>query len=86
MDYRKLGRSGVMVSPLCLGAMNFGGPTSADESFQIMRRALEVGQAVGQMAQERGLTASQLALPCWTKNLMTRTAHASMRWFTPAPP
>ncbi|MBS1115927.1 MAG: hypothetical protein H6Q87_311, partial [candidate division NC10 bacterium] len=27
MEYRSLGRTGVMVSPLCLGAMNFGGPT-----------------------------------------------------------
>lgn len=43
MDYRKLGRSGVLVSPLCLGAMNFGGPTSPEESFQIMHRALEAG-------------------------------------------
>ena len=27
MEYRKLGRSGLKVSPLCLGAMMFGGPT-----------------------------------------------------------
>ena len=27
MDYRKLGRSGLKVSPLCLGTMMFGGPT-----------------------------------------------------------
>ena len=27
MNYRPLGRTGVLVSPLCLGAMNFGGPT-----------------------------------------------------------
>ena len=26
MDYRNLGRSGLRVSPLCLGTMNFGGP------------------------------------------------------------
>ena len=30
MEYRKLGRSGLKVSPLCLGAMMFGGP--ADEA------------------------------------------------------
>jgi aryl-alcohol dehydrogenase-like predicted oxidoreductase len=32
-----------MVSPLCLGAMNFGGPTSEDESIAIINRALDAG-------------------------------------------
>ena len=43
MEYRKLGRSGVLVSPLCLGAMNFGGSTSEADSFAIMQRAVEGG-------------------------------------------
>ena len=43
MEYRSLGRTGVMVSPLCLGAMNFGGPTDKPESFAIIDRALEAG-------------------------------------------
>lgn len=43
MEYRSLGRTGVMVSPLCLGAMNFGGPTSEDESIRIINRALDGG-------------------------------------------
>lgn len=43
MEYRSLGRTGVMVSPLCLGAMNFGGPTAEDESIEIINRALEGG-------------------------------------------
>lgn len=43
MDYRSLGRTGVMVSPLCLGAMNFGGPTDAGDSIRIINRALEGG-------------------------------------------
>jgi 1-deoxyxylulose-5-phosphate synthase len=43
MDYRSLGRTGVMVSPLCLGAMNFGGPTAEDESVAIIDRALDGG-------------------------------------------
>ena len=43
MEYRKLGRSGVLVSPLCLGTMNFGGPTSEDDSFAIMRKAVDGG-------------------------------------------
>jgi aryl-alcohol dehydrogenase-like predicted oxidoreductase len=43
MDYRHLGRSGLLVSPLCLGTMNFGPQTSEADSFAIMNRALDVG-------------------------------------------
>ena len=43
MEYRPLGRTGVMVSPLCLGAMNFGSPTGKEESTAIINRALDAG-------------------------------------------
>jgi len=43
VEYRSLGRTGVMVSPLCLGAMNFGGPTGEAESIAILNRALDAG-------------------------------------------
>ncbi|HNT75447.1 MAG TPA: aldo/keto reductase [Anaerolineae bacterium] len=43
MDYRSLGRTGVMVSPLCLGAMNFGGPTDEADSIAIINFALDGG-------------------------------------------
>jgi len=43
MEYRKLGRSGVLVSPLCLGTMNFGGSTNEADSFTIMQKAVEGG-------------------------------------------
>ena len=43
MDYRKLGRSGVLVSPLCLGTMNFGISTNEADSFSIMQKAVEGG-------------------------------------------
>jgi aryl-alcohol dehydrogenase-like predicted oxidoreductase len=43
MEYRKLGRSGVLISPLCLGTMNFGGSTSEEESFTIMQKAVDGG-------------------------------------------
>ncbi len=43
MEYRLLGRSGVLVSPLCLGTMNFGGPTTEEDSFTIMQKAVEAG-------------------------------------------
>jgi aryl-alcohol dehydrogenase-like predicted oxidoreductase len=43
MDYVHLGRSGVKVSRLCLGTMNFGPHTSEEDSFKIMDRSLELG-------------------------------------------
>jgi aryl-alcohol dehydrogenase-like predicted oxidoreductase len=43
MNYRLFGRTGVLVSPLCLGTMNFGKPTSVEDSAAIIRRALEAG-------------------------------------------
>jgi len=43
MEYRSLGRTGVMVSSLCLGAMNFGGPTDEADSLVILNRAVEAG-------------------------------------------
>jgi aryl-alcohol dehydrogenase-like predicted oxidoreductase len=43
MEYRTLGRTGVRVSPLCLGTMNLGGPTPEDESIRMVHRALDAG-------------------------------------------
>jgi aryl-alcohol dehydrogenase-like predicted oxidoreductase len=45
MELRVLGRTGVEVSPLCLGAMMFGawGNTDHDESIRIVHRALDAG-------------------------------------------
>ncbi len=43
MQYTNLGRTGLKVSRLCLGTMNFGPRTSEADSFQIMERALELG-------------------------------------------
>ena len=43
MQYTTLGRSGLHVSRLCLGTMNFGPQTDEATSFAIMDRALETG-------------------------------------------
>jgi aryl-alcohol dehydrogenase-like predicted oxidoreductase len=45
MNYRTLGRTGVKVSPLCLGAMMFGawGNPDHDDSVRIIHRALDAG-------------------------------------------
>src|SRR5258708_38756311 len=43
MQYTQLGRTGLKVSRLCLGTMNFGPQTTEPDSFAIMDKALEVG-------------------------------------------
>src|SRR3954465_5228471 len=45
MEYRPLGRTGVHVSPLCLGTMMFGawGNSDHDDSIRIIHRALDAG-------------------------------------------
>ena len=43
MEYRKLGRSGLKVSPLCLGAMMFGDRTDEKESAAIIANARDAG-------------------------------------------
>ncbi len=45
MEFRALGRTGIQVSPLCLGTMMFGawGNSDADECVRIIHRALDAG-------------------------------------------
>jgi aryl-alcohol dehydrogenase-like predicted oxidoreductase len=43
MEYVDLGRTGVKVSPFCLGTMNFGSRTDEAESAKIIDRAVELG-------------------------------------------
>ena len=43
MEYRKLGRTGVKVTPLCLGTMNFGGRSDSAESHAILDAYVELG-------------------------------------------
>jgi aryl-alcohol dehydrogenase-like predicted oxidoreductase len=43
MEYRLFGRTGVKVSPLCLGAMNFGNATDEATSIEIIHAAMDGG-------------------------------------------
>jgi aryl-alcohol dehydrogenase-like predicted oxidoreductase len=43
MQYKQLGRTGLKVSDLCLGTMNFGPQTTEKDSCAIMDKALELG-------------------------------------------
>jgi aryl-alcohol dehydrogenase (NADP+) len=43
MDYRRLGNSGLKVSPICLGAMMFGDQTTAAVAARIVASAFDAG-------------------------------------------
>lgn len=43
MQHRLLGRTGVRVSPLCLGTLNFGGPTPDEEAVRMVHAAMDAG-------------------------------------------
>jgi aryl-alcohol dehydrogenase-like predicted oxidoreductase len=43
MEYRNFGRTGVKVSQVCLGCMNFGGRQTEAESIRIIHQALDLG-------------------------------------------
>jgi aryl-alcohol dehydrogenase-like predicted oxidoreductase len=43
MEYRLLGRTGLKVSPLCLGTANFADPTPEEDCIAIVNRAIEAG-------------------------------------------
>ena len=67
MQYTKLGRTGLWVSRLCLGTMNFGSTTSEKDAFYIMDAALDAGINFFDTANNYGfLAGSQLcqAHPC----------------------
>jgi aryl-alcohol dehydrogenase-like predicted oxidoreductase len=54
MEYRYLGRTGLRVSTLVLGTMNFGPETTEADSLAIMDRALELGISVLDTASTYG--------------------------------
>lgn len=55
MKFAQLGRSGLKVSKLCLGTMNFGNFTEEKECFRIMDAALEAGINFFDTADNYGL-------------------------------
>ena len=43
MDYRYLGRTGVKISPLCMGTANFADPTTEEEATRMIDTAMDAG-------------------------------------------
>src|SRR5437660_1153236 len=65
MDYRSLGRTGLKVSPLCLGTMNFGPQTSEADSFALMDKALERGINFFDTANVYGASETETIIGRW---------------------
>src|SRR3546814_1594649 len=59
MDMRKLGRSGLTVSPLCLGTMMFGDATDEKEARRIIDHARDAGVNFIDTADQYGLGKSE---------------------------
>ena len=78
MDYRKLGNTGLDISPLCLGCMTFGLPDRGnhewtldeDKSRPIIRRALELGErSMEEIARRCGYGSGDVLRKAFTRRM-----------------
>ena len=80
MQYRQLGRSGLKVSALCLGTMNFGSRTSPTESFNILSEAVDAGinfiDTADQYGGDAGVGTTETILGQWLAQDSTRRHNA----------
>jgi aryl-alcohol dehydrogenase-like predicted oxidoreductase len=78
MKFRRLGRTALQVSEICLGTMNFGPLTSREESFDILNDALEAGvnfiDTADQYGGRLGVGATERLLGEWLAQDPTRRA------------
>jgi aryl-alcohol dehydrogenase-like predicted oxidoreductase len=68
VNYRYMGKTGLKVSELCLGAMTFGRETTEEISSQIMDRFLEAGGNFIDTADVYTRGASETIVGCWLKD------------------
>jgi len=97
MKYRYIGRTGLRVSPICLGTMSFGSWSDEKESFNIMDKSIDRGinffdtaelYPVPPNSKDAGLTEEIIGK--WLKGkqrdkiiLATKIAGAANGWFVP---
>jgi len=67
MNYRYLGKTGLKVSELCLGAMTFGRETSEENSHQILDRFMAAGGNFVDTADVYSAGASEAIVGRWLK-------------------
>jgi aryl-alcohol dehydrogenase-like predicted oxidoreductase len=76
VKYTSLGRTGLKVSRICLGTMNFGSKTSEEESHRIMDRALELGinffDTADRYGGEAGVGATESIIGRWLERTGNR--------------
>ena len=72
MTNTNLGRTGLKVSRLALGTMNFGPKTSEDESHAILDRAIEMGLNLVDTADIYGYRQAQGTGAGWTEEIIGR--------------
>lgn len=97
MKYRYIGKTGLRVSPICLGTMTFGSSTSKEEAFRILDKAYEAGinfydtaeiYPVPPKSSYEGTTEKIVGEWLKTKSrdsiiLATKVSGASSGWFVP---
>lgn len=97
MKYRYIGKSGLRVSPICLGTMTFGTFSDTKEAFKIMDRAYEAGINFFDTAElypvppEKKLVGiTEEMVGDWLKDkprdsiiIATKVAGAASGWFVP---
>jgi aryl-alcohol dehydrogenase-like predicted oxidoreductase len=72
MQHRILGRTGVKVTPLCLGTMNFGGRSDVGESNRILNQYIEMGGNFIDSANVYNDGLSEQIIGDWMKESGTR--------------
>ena len=97
MEHRYIGRTGLRVSPICLGTMTFGSSTSKKDAFVIMDKAYDAGinffdtaeiYPVPPTAETFGVTEEMVGEWLQTKDrdsiiIATKVAGAANGWFVP---
>lgn len=97
MEYRYIGRSGLRVSPICLGTMTFGSMCDKKASFAIMDKAYDAGinffdtaevYPVPPRAETVGITEEIVGEWMQGRNrdsliIATKVAGAASGWFVP---
>jgi len=97
MEYRYIGKSGLRVSPVCLGTMTFGSSVDKKEAFAILDKAYDLGvnfydvaeiYPVPPRAETFGISETIVGQWQKTKNrdsliLATKVTGAASGWFVP---
>src|SRR5512138_3346583 len=68
MEYRNLGRTGLKVSEVCLGAMHFGGPADEQTSLRILDEFADAGGTFVDTADVYNAGESEAVLGRWLKS------------------